>query len=146
MYDHNTGTYQGPLETKIVVSDVVNAALVALIWSESRTDEEGNDLGNYDDDYGPEDATQELAQRIADELETVPTDLLDEYLVKGTADQFGHDMTLTRNGHGAGFWDRGLGELGDKLTDWAKTLSEINAFDDFVSDVPAEWEGKFHAE
>lgn len=28
----------------------------------------------------------------------------------------GHDYALTRNGHGTGFWDRGLGELGDRLT------------------------------
>ena len=28
----------------------------------------------------------------------------------------GHDFWLTRNRHGAGFWDRGLGELGDTLT------------------------------
>lgn len=28
----------------------------------------------------------------------------------------GHDFWLTRAGHGAGFWDRGLGELGDRLS------------------------------
>lgn len=28
----------------------------------------------------------------------------------------GHDFWLTRNGHGAGFWDRGLGTLGERLT------------------------------
>jgi hypothetical protein len=28
----------------------------------------------------------------------------------------GHDFWLTRNGHGVGFWDRGLGDLGDTLT------------------------------
>jgi hypothetical protein len=33
----------------------------------------------------------------------------------------GHDYWLTRNGHGAGFWDRGIGELGDKLTIAAKS-------------------------
>ena len=32
----------------------------------------------------------------------------------------GHDLWLTRNGHGAGFWDRDLGELGDALTEAAK--------------------------
>lgn len=31
-------------------------------------------------------------------------------------DQAGHDFWLTRNGHGAGFWDRGLGDAGDTLT------------------------------
>lgn len=32
------------------------------------------------------------------------------------AAQSGHDFWLTRNGHGAGFWDRGYGTLGDLLT------------------------------
>lgn len=32
------------------------------------------------------------------------------------AGQVGHDFYLTRNRHGAGFWDRGLGALGDRLT------------------------------
>lgn len=31
----------------------------------------------------------------------------------------GHDFWLTRNGHGAGFWDRGAGALGDTLSDAA---------------------------
>ena len=29
----------------------------------------------------------------------------------------GHDFWLTRCGHGTGFWDRGLGEAGDRLAD-----------------------------
>jgi hypothetical protein len=33
--------------------------------------------------------------------------------------QAGHDFWLTRNRHGAGFWDRGLGDLGRTLTDIA---------------------------
>ena len=36
--------------------------------------------------------------------------------------QAGHDFWLTRNGHGAGFWDRGLGELGTLLTMFAKAF------------------------
>jgi len=28
----------------------------------------------------------------------------------------GHDYWLTRNGHGAGYWDRNLGKVGDELT------------------------------
>lgn len=31
-------------------------------------------------------------------------------------DQAGRDFWFTRNGHGAGFWDRGLGVLGDQLS------------------------------
>lgn len=36
----------------------------------------------------------------------------------------GHDLWLTRNGHGAGFWDRDYGKLGDILTDAAHAMGE----------------------
>lgn len=39
-------------------------------------------------------------------------------------EQLGHDLSLTRNRHGAGFWDRGHGELGDALTALAESLGE----------------------
>lgn len=34
----------------------------------------------------------------------------------------GHDLWLTRCGHGAGFWDRGYGPVGDRLSDIAKHM------------------------
>ena len=39
--------------------------------------------------------------------------------------QAGHDFWLTRNGHGAGFWDRGLGELGDRLSEAARIYGSV---------------------
>jgi len=39
-------------------------------------------------------------------------------------DSAGHDYALTRNGHGAGFWDSGLGAVGDELTDMAQAYGE----------------------
>lgn len=45
-------------------------------------------------------------------------------------DQAGHDFWLTRNGHGAGFWDRGLGRIGDKLTAIAKSFGAVDLFVD----------------
>jgi hypothetical protein len=41
------------------------------------------------------------------------------------AGQCGHDFALTRNGHGAGFWDRGLGEVGQRLTEASKPYGEV---------------------
>lgn len=35
----------------------------------------------------------------------------------------GHDLALTREGHGTGFWDRGAGEAGDDLTKIAESQS-----------------------
>lgn len=37
--------------------------------------------------------------------------------------QVGHDFWLTSQHHGAGFWDRGLGDRGDLLTKWSQTFS-----------------------
>ena len=41
------------------------------------------------------------------------------------ADLAGHDFALTRNGHGAGFWARGLGEVGETLSDMAHAYGEV---------------------
>ncbi len=50
---------------------------------------------------------------------------------KGSTEQdawerIGHDFALTRNHHGAGFWDRGMGKLGDILTTAAQSYGEQN--------------------
>jgi hypothetical protein len=50
-------------------------------------------------------------------------------------EQAGHDFWLTRNRHGAGFWDRGLGEVGDKLTEAAHSEGGVDLYvgdDDLV--------------
>ena len=46
-------------------------------------------------------------------------------------EQIGHDFWLTRNGHGAGFWDRDLGEVGEQLT---KASDQYPAIDLYVGD------------
>ena len=42
--------------------------------------------------------------------------------------QLGHELWLARNGHGAGFWDRGLGEIGDKLTELAHSYGGVTLY------------------
>lgn len=42
--------------------------------------------------------------------------------------QVAHDLWLTRNGHGAGFWDRDLGPAGDVLAERARELGECEAY------------------
>lgn len=54
-------------------------------------------------------------------------------LVDMDAEQAGHDFWLTRNGHGAGFWDRGLGERGDRLTAASKPYGEVYLWVDIES-------------
>lgn len=46
----------------------------------------------------------------------------------GTMAQHGMDFWLTRNGHGAGFWDRGYKDLGEDLSDKAKAFGECELY------------------
>lgn len=45
-----------------------------------------------------------------------------------SAKRAGHNFWLTRNGHGAGFWDEGLGKLGDELTRDAKSFGSYDLY------------------
>jgi hypothetical protein len=46
--------------------------------------------------------------------------LADEKRKGARPDSNGHDLWLTAAGHGAGFWDRGLGDVGDRLSKASK--------------------------
>lgn len=46
----------------------------------------------------------------------------------------GSDFYLTRERHGAGYWDRGLGLVGDALTAWAKSYGSSDVFLPYVED------------
>ena len=54
--------------------------------------------------------------------------LAQAYATGYTAEQAGIDFWLTRNGHGSGFWDRGLGDLGDELTRDAKPFGGVDVY------------------
>lgn len=44
----------------------------------------------------------------------------------GGMEMAGHDFWLTRNAHGAGFWDRGAGKAGTNLTRASHHFGECN--------------------
>ena len=53
-----------------------------------------------------------------------------ELLEDWPLDQAGHDFWLTRNGHGAGFWDGDWKDsAGASLTEIAKSFGECNLYD-----------------
>ena len=45
-------------------------------------------------------------------------------------DHNGHDFSLARNGHGTGFWDRGLGDVGDRLSKACEVFGEAYVWED----------------
>lgn len=103
------------------MSNTVQAYIECALWSS--TDDQGEPLdGLYGaDDLAPE-TLEAMRADVQDFLDLVEREGLDvDGLDPG---QVGHDFWLTRNGHGAGFWDRGLGELGDRLTALTKPYGE----------------------
>ncbi len=100
------------------------AYIVCALWSSTDDDDRP-----FDANYDPSDiAPSELARIIADcaEFQSANESLL---MQAGTAEQNGHDYWLTRNGHGAGFWDRGYSEeLGQALTDAAHKAGERDLY------------------
>ena len=102
----------------------IQAMLVCALWSSIDFDGEPLDAA-----YGIEDFAE--ATRL--ELEADLTAFMDAEAANLAAsglnsEQIGHDFWLTTNGHGAGFWDRGLGEIGDRLTRAAKVYGGTDLY------------------
>lgn len=95
-------------------------ALIALAWSEIGDDAEP--LDSLGLSFTAE-ATQRMSAELAAFMEANAEDLKGLQL-----EQIGHDFILTRNHHGTGFWDRGLGERGDRLTEATYPCGEVHAF------------------
>ena len=55
-----------------------------------------------------------------------------------TPEQIGVDFWFTRNGHGVGFWDRGRGALGDKLSEFAQSFGEVSVYQDGKFNIQVE--------
>jgi hypothetical protein len=70
----------------------------------------------YEEDLAPEALESMRADCAAFERDNEAD--LDAYEAETGRDRdhAGHDFWLTRNGHGTGFWDRGAGDVGKRLT------------------------------
>lgn len=108
----------------------VEGYLQAALWSSTdESDESGGEPmdANYDvSDIDPQARTEQREECIA----FLSANALDirAYIVFGRPiSHAGHDFWLNRNGHGAGFWDRGMGALGDRLSEACKVYGGVNA-------------------
>ena len=101
------------------IQNILNRYLVCALWAE--VDDNCDPL---DKNFSIEEFAEESVEAAKKEIEDF-IGLLEREEINWQDDvsdeQFGHDFWLTRNGHGCGFWDRGLGQLGDNLTKWAKS-------------------------
>lgn len=114
------------------------------LWS---SNDNVNDQGGepLDKNYSITDISPEtLQEMVADcaDFQQSNAEILQRWYTEAGEDpsRAGHDFWLTRNGHGAGYWDRHMDEpgrsLGDQLTQMAKPYG---TYDLYVGD-----SGKIH--
>lgn len=93
------------------VDKVVEGYIECALWSDRADDGESFDSEGFTED----DLTPGAVASISEDCTNFCND--NEADLEGLdPSQVGHDFCLTRNHHGAGFWDRGLGARGDRLT------------------------------
>jgi hypothetical protein len=108
------------------------------LWSSTDDNSEPLDSGRDMDDLAPItklEMNRELGRffKLLELIETADDDgdlrTLSDILSEFTDDEhIAHDFWLTRNHHGAGFWDGDYGKYGDQLTAIAQTFSEVNLY------------------
>lgn len=125
------------------VTNAVTGALECALWLGMRYDEEREETESCDLRNRASEVPVEVHETLRAEVQTFlasNADLLEQaigrYSLRGewtVGEQIGHDFMLTRNGHGTGFWDRGLGDIGDVLTanckpygDWVLEADDDN--------------------
>lgn len=118
------------------LDEMTHHALITALWVGLDYTGDLDDPVSMDDRYDVEDVSPEARADIRDRLASIVANHWEDvsaYL--STTDDaarhgysreslFAHDYVLTCNGHGAGFWDRGLGDLGDRLSDAAQADGE----------------------
>jgi len=102
------------------IEKILDHYAICALWSS--TDDDGDPLDHYDIEDIDTDTLEAMRADIIDFLEN-NREILEESGLSDLA--IGHDFWLTRNRHGAGFWDRGLGEIGQKLTKVCHSYGEV---------------------
>ena len=117
------------IELPEVDPDFLDGYITAALWSSTDDDGEPLDSNYQDDDLAPETLaamTDDCRRFLAECGQLIVGKSVYESKYSDM-ELAGHDFWLTRNGHGAGFWD-GDWETGDELTAACKRFREVNLY------------------
>jgi hypothetical protein len=118
----------------IKVHDLVefkNAYQDALLWSSIVTMENDDEDEETADEFEISDTLkEEIEQDCVDFLANAAESIKEaiECYPHYSWGQAGHDFALTRNHHGAGYWDHGIGDEGERLTIMAHEQGEAELY------------------
>lgn len=109
-------------ESSANLDDFCAAYIEAALWS---TNDESDESGGVplDENYSVDDISEETLRKMQKDCDKFQ-ELAGE-MIEDQEEQAGHDFWLTRNGHGAGFWDGDWPEHGDALTELSKKFGEV---------------------
>lgn len=101
------------------LQDFIKGYMAAIFFAESVTDHDGEEIEHIDNGeftLNPEalEASKQDCARFMDSCAALLARVTSEN--DYDYEQAGIDLWFTRNGHGVGYWDRGLGEDGDQLS------------------------------
>ena len=100
--------------------------LETALWAECDHDSgEDGCPPPFDRDYDITDFAEETVIELKKDCDSFRESYAELLAKAGDDEQNGHDFWLTRNGHGAGFWDRGYGEAGRLLTEACKAYGSV---------------------
>lgn len=123
-------TFEGVVMLDSIVRKVTDSYLETAVWSSSDWDDmdDSDNPRPLDENYDANDFSDEAraaasrdCAEFLDALDNIEID--EERTLFDCADEaqglsrIGHDLWLTRNGHGAGFWDGDYAEWGDSITE-----------------------------
>ena len=123
-------------QVKVVAAAIIEAALWAGHFIPGDGEEPIPLYEEYlEDDLAPR-TVEEITERAANFIETYSESVnkcVKFWVGLGHSESYGwglvgHDYLLTCEGHGAGFWDRGMGDLGEELTKAAHAEGSLDLY------------------
>lgn len=123
-------------------AEFVDGFIDAMLWAEPAcdfTDDPDDDTSFESAGFSRDDLTESARDTVLRSCHDFFTDQVDDLAdyadnrshnrANGTVwEHAGHDFYLSAAGHGTGFWDRGLGELGDRLHAAAGIYGDVNPY------------------
>lgn len=110
------------------MSEILDQYIETALWSS--TDDDGAPM---DRDYSRDDIDAETLDEMENDLDGFMENnaaLIERAIEEDGAEEtdIAHNFWLTRNGHGAGFWDGDYPATGDALTEASKKCREYSLY------------------
>lgn len=107
---------------QIRLEEMLTGYIECALWSSMHGEDHFDEL-DYDLSEPTREGMEEDCKRFLEKIDHASL-----RFEEMNPEQIGHDFWLTRNGHGAGFWDRGLGGLGEVLTRISESFGEVDLY------------------